>query len=55
MFYVAFVFGFSIQNLLDSNNKINQSYRVNQNATSIEQLNTFSLERSLNAFMRIHF
>lgn len=50
-----FIFGFSIQNLLDSNNTINQSYSVNQNATSIEQLNTFSLERSLNAFMRIQF
>ena len=50
-----FVFGFSVQNLLDSKNNINQSYSVNQEATSIEQVNTFSLGRSLNAFLRVNF
>lgn len=48
------VFGFSIQNVLDSKNNIGQSYRINQNTTSIEQINTFSLERSINAFLRIN-
>lgn len=50
-----FIFGFSVQNLLDSKNNINQSYSVNQNATSIEQVNTFSLGRSLNTFIRVNF
>jgi hypothetical protein len=47
--------GFSIQNLFDNKNNINQYYRVNQNAVTIEQVNTFSLQRSLNAFARINF
>ena len=50
-----FIFGFSVQNVLDSKNNINQSYSVNQEATSIEQVNTFSLGRSLNAFVRVNF
>ena len=50
-----FIFGFSIQNVLDTKNNINQSYSVNQDATSIEQVNTFSLGRSLNTFLRVNF
>jgi CarboxypepD_reg-like domain/TonB-dependent Receptor Plug Domain len=49
------VFGFSIQNLLDSKIIINQNYRVNTNTNSIEQVNTNSLERTLNAFLRYNF
>ncbi|WP_264522230.1 hypothetical protein [Flavobacterium sp. N1994] len=49
------LFGVSIQNLLDTKNNINQYYRVNQNAVTIEQVNIFSLQRSLNAFARINF
>lgn len=49
------VCGFSIQNILNSKNVINQNYRINQNTNSIEQINTYSLERTLNAFLRYSF
>ena len=48
-------FGFSVQNILDNKSTINQNYRINQNTSSIEQVNTFSLERTFNAFIRYSF
>lgn len=52
---VALQIGLSIQNLLNSKTVINQYHRVNQNTNSIEQVNTYSLERTLNAFFRFSF
>ena len=49
------LFGFSVQNLLDSKIIINQNYRVNTNTNSIEQVNTFALQRTFNAFLRYNF
>lgn len=48
-------FGASVQNILNSKNSINQNYRFNQNTTKIEQINTYSLERTPNAFLRLNF
>ena len=47
--------GFSIQNILNSKQIINQNFRINQNTNSIEQVNTFSLERTFNSFLRCNF
>lgn len=49
------LFGCSVQNLLDSKIIINQNFRVNTNTNSIEQVNTFALERTFNAFLRYNF
>lgn len=46
------VVGFSIQNILDLKNTINQNFRINSNTNIIEQVNTFSLARTFNAFIR---
>lgn len=47
--------GFSIQNILNNKTSINQHYRVNNNTNIVEQVNTFSLERTPNAFLRFTF
>jgi hypothetical protein len=47
--------GFSIQNILNNKASINQHYRVNNNTNIVEQVNTFSLERTPNAFLRFTF
>lgn len=47
--------GLSLQNLLNSRTVINQNYRVNQNTNSVEQINTYSLERTPNCFFRFSF
>lgn len=44
--------GLSVQNLLDNRIIINQNYRVNFNTNSDEEVNTYSLERTFNAFIR---
>ncbi len=48
-------FGFSVQNLLNNKISINQHYRINNNTNIVEQVNTFSLERTPNAFLRFTF
>ena len=48
-------FGFSIQNVLNNKTSINQHYRINNNTNVVEQVNTFSLERTPNAFLRYTF
>lgn len=48
-------FGFSIQNVLNNKTSINQHYRINNNTNVVEQVNTFSLERTPNAFLRFTF
>ena len=52
---VQLAVGLSIQNLLNSKNILNQNYRINQNTNSVEQINTYSLERTPNAFFRFNF
>ena len=47
--------GFSIQNVLNNKTSINQHYRINNNTNVVEQINTFSLERTPNAFLRFTF
>ncbi|MFY7757084.1 MAG: TonB-dependent receptor [Flavobacterium stagni] len=44
--------GASILNILNTRNKINQFYRINTNVQSIEEINTYSLERTINVFVR---
>jgi hypothetical protein len=47
--------GFSIQNLLNTQSTLNQHYRINNNTNVVEKVNTFSLERTPNAFIRFYF
>lgn len=47
--------GFSIQNVLNNKTSVNQHYRINNNTNIVEQVNTFSLERTPNAFLRFTF
>ena len=47
--------GFAFENVTNQKNSINQHYRINANTNSIERVSTFSLERTLNAFMRYSF
>lgn len=52
---VQLMMGASVQNLFNSTSVINQYYRVNQNTNAIEQINTYSLQRTPNAFLRFNF
>ena len=45
-------FGFSIQNIFDNKTSINQHYRINNNTNLVEEVNTYSLERTFNGFVR---
>ncbi len=47
--------GASVQNLLDAKNIINQYFRINQNTSTIEKVNTYALERTPNAYLRLVF
>lgn len=47
--------GFAFENVTNQKNTINQHYRINANTNTIERVSTFSLERTLNAFMRYSF
>jgi len=47
--------GFSIQNLLNSKTNLNQFYRINSTSNSVEQVHTYALERTTNAFVRYSF
>ncbi|WP_264547966.1 TonB-dependent receptor [Flavobacterium sp. N2820] len=47
--------GFSIQNVLNNKISVNQHYRINNNTNIVEQVNTSSLERTPNAFLRFTF
>jgi hypothetical protein len=47
--------GFSIQNVLNNKTSVNQHYRINNNTNIVEQVNTSSLERTPNAFLRFTF
>jgi len=47
--------GFAFENVTNQKNTINQHFRINTNTSSIERVSTFSLERTLNAYMRYSF
>ncbi len=47
--------GFSILNILNKNNIINQFYRINANENRIESVNIYSLKRTPNINMKISF
>lgn len=48
-------FGIAVQNMLNKNNIINQFYKINTTSNQIEQVNTYSLQRTPNAFVRLNF
>ncbi|CAD0001714.1 TonB-dependent receptor [Flavobacterium chungangense] len=47
--------GISVQNLLDSSETINRSYRINSQNSTIEEVNINALENTFNAFVRVYF
>ena len=47
--------GVSIQNLFNTNVKTNQYFRINNDSNQVEAINTYSLERSYNVFLRYNF
>lgn len=50
-----FQFGVSVMNIFNRKNIINQYYRLNNEQDAIEQVNTFSIERTPNAFIKLTF
>ncbi len=52
---VQLVIGLSVQNIFNVKTIINQNYRINPNTNSVEEVNTYGLERSPNAFFRFNF
>ncbi|MFA9187757.1 carboxypeptidase-like regulatory domain-containing protein [Flavobacterium magnesitis] len=44
--------GVSVQNIFDTKNNINQNFRINNNLNTIEKVDTYSLSRTFNAFLR---
>lgn len=47
--------GVSILNILDRQNPINRHYRLNNDQTRVEEINTFGLARTLNTYLKIVF
>lgn len=47
--------GISVLNVLNKKNTINRYYRVNTNNTTVESVNTYSLERTPNVAVKFHF
>lgn len=47
--------GFALENVTNQKNIINQYHRVNLNTNTMEKISSFSLERTLNAYMRYSF
>lgn len=48
-------FGFSILNVLNRKNEINEYYRINTTSNSIEDVKTFALKRTPNLSFRVNF
>lgn len=48
-------FGFSVVNLLNQKNSLNRFYRINSSNNAIEEVNTYALERTPNAFVKYSF
>lgn len=47
--------GFSVLNLLNKQNEINEFYRVNTDLNSVEKVKTFALQRTPNISFRVNF
>ena len=47
--------GFSIQNVLNRKNILNQYFRINSNQNSIEKVNTYALPFTTNGYIRFYF
>ena len=47
--------GFSIQNILNRKNILNQYFRINNNQNSIEKVNTYALPFTTNGYLRFYF
>ena len=47
--------GVSVLNLLNQRNIINRFYRLNADTNAIEEVNTYSLELTPNAFLKVNF
>ncbi len=52
---IQYKFGMSILNILNKKNEINEYYRINSLANSIEEVNTFALRRTPNLSFRVLF
>lgn len=51
----SILFGVSVLNLTDRANPLNRFYRINEDQQTIEEVNTFSLQRTFNGFLRVNF
>lgn len=51
----SLMFGASVLNISNRANPLNRFYRINENQQSIEEVNTFSLKRTYNCFLRVNF
>jgi hypothetical protein len=47
--------GISVLNLLNQRNTINRFYRLNATNTGLEEVNTYSLELTPNACLKVNF
>jgi hypothetical protein len=47
--------GVSVLNLFNQRNIINRFYRLNADSNAIEEVNTYSLELTPNAFLKVNF
>jgi hypothetical protein len=47
--------GISVLNLFNQRNIINRFYRLNPDSNAIEEVNTYSLELTPNAFLKLNF
>lgn len=52
---IQYKLGFSVLNVFNRKNEINEYYRINTNTNSIEDVKTFSLERTPNLSFRITY
>ncbi|SCY45733.1 TonB-dependent Receptor Plug Domain [Flavobacterium anhuiense] len=52
---IQYKIGISILNILNRKNEINEYYRINSLTNSVEEINTFSLQRTPNLSFRVSF
>ena len=52
---IQYKIGISILNILNKKNEINEYYRINSLTNSVEEINTFSLQRTPNLSFRVSF
>lgn len=52
---IQYKFGFSVLNIFNKQNEINEYYRINTTTNSIEDIKTYSIKRTPNLSFRINF